>query len=155
VSWLLIAALLAGGYFVFLDGKLNAAPKADTTATGPAEPGGLTWQPWTAERVAEATRKGQPVFIDFTADWCLNCKYNEKFVINTEPVRTVLKQKNVLTLKADWTNGDAAITAILRKYGRAGVPVYLLYPGSNAEPVLLPEILTQAVVLGELDKLKN
>ncbi len=155
VSWLLIGALLAGGYLVFLNGKLNAAPKTDTTASAPTEPGGLTWQPWTAERVAEATKKGQPVFIDFTADWCLNCKYNEKFVINTEPVRAALKQKNAVTLKADWTNGDAAITAILRKYGRAGVPVYLLYPGGNAEPVLLPEILTEASVLGELDKLKN
>ncbi|MEI9893506.1 MAG: thioredoxin family protein [Chthoniobacter sp.] len=155
VSWLLIIALLAGGYFLFLNGKLNAAPKAATTATGATEPGGLTWLPWTAERVAEATKKGQPVFIDFTADWCLNCKYNEKFVINTEPVRAVLRQKNVLTLKADWTNGEEDITAILKKFGRAGVPVYLLYPGDNAEPVLLPEILTQAAVLAELNKLKN
>ena len=154
VSWLIIGALLTGGYFVFLDGKLDAAPKSADTA-GPTEAGGLTWQPWSAERVAEATAKGQPVFIDFTADWCLNCKYNEKFVINSEPVRAALKQKNVLTLKADWTNGDADITALLRKYGRAGVPVYLLYPGGNAEPILLPEILTQAAVLGELDKLKN
>ena len=154
VSWVLIAALLAGGYFVFLDGKLAAAPKSADTA-GPTEAGGLTWQPWTAERVAEATKKGQPVFIDFTADWCLNCKYNEKFVINTEPVRALLKQKNVLTLKADWTNEDPDITAVLRKYGRAGVPVYLVYPGGHAEPVLLPEILTQAAVLSELDKLKN
>ena len=105
--------------------------------------------------MADATKKGQPVFIDFTADWCLNCKYNEKFVLDTEPVRAALKQKNVLTLKADWTNGEADITAILKKNGRAGVPVYLLYPGSDTPPVLLPEILTQAAVLGELDKLKN
>jgi len=154
VSWLLIIALLGGGYFLFLNGKLDAAPKTSTIGEA-TEPGGLTWLPWTAERVAEATKKGQPVFIDFTADWCLNCKYNEKFVINTEPVRALLKQKNVLTLKADWTNGEADITAILKKFGRAGVPVYLLYPGGDAEPVLLPEILTQAAVLGELNKLKN
>jgi thiol:disulfide interchange protein DsbD len=150
-SLLLIVVLLSGGYFVFLHGKLDAAAKS----AEPTEAGGLTWQPWTAGRVAEATKKGQPVFIDFTADWCLNCKYNEKFVINTEAVRAALQQKNVLTLKADWTNGDADITAVLKKYGRAGVPVYLLYPGGTAEPVLLPEILTQAAILGELNKLKN
>lgn len=154
VSWVLALALIVGGYFIFLNGKLAAAPK--TANAGEAvEAGGLTWQPWSAERVSEATRKGQPVFIDFTADWCLNCKYNEKFVINTDPVRDLLKEKKVLTLKADWTNGDPAITEVLKRYGRAGVPVYLLYPGGNAEPVLLPEILTQASVVGELKKLKD
>lgn len=154
VSWVLVLVLVTGGYFVFLNGRLEAAPKSASNA-GATEEGGITWQPWTAERVAEATKKGQPVFIDFTADWCLNCKYNEKFVINTEPVRALLKQKNVLTLRADWTNGDADITAILKEHGRAGVPVYLLYPGGDAKPVLLPEILTQASVIGELSKLKN
>jgi len=154
VSWVLALALVTGGYFVFLNGKLQAAPKSANAAAA-SEEGGITWQPWSTDRVAEATKKGQPVFIDFTADWCLNCKYNEKFVINTEPVRDLFKQKNVLTLKADWTNGDEDITAILKKHGRAGVPVYLLYPGGNAEPVLLPEILTQASVVGELGKLKN
>jgi thiol:disulfide interchange protein DsbD len=155
VAWLAMIALLVGGYFVFLNGKLNAAPSNAASAGEPASEGGLTWAPWTPERVADAAKSGQPVFIDFTADWCLNCKYNEKFVINSEPVRDALKSKKVLTLKADWTNGDPAITAILRKYGRAGVPVYMLYPGGSAEPVLFPEILTQASVLGELQKLKD
>src|SRR6201999_2223071 len=119
------------------------------------EPGGITWQPWTEARVAEAAKKGQPVFIDFTADWCLNCKYNEKLVLNSDAVKNLFKQKNVLTLKADWTNGDEAITAILKKHGRAGVPVYMLYPGGDAQPILLPELLTQAAVAAELQKLKN
>jgi thiol:disulfide interchange protein DsbD len=155
VSWLVIVALLAGGYFVFLDGKLNAAATKLANRSEPSEPGGLTWEPWTAARVAEATKNGRPVFIDFTADWCLNCKYNEKFILNSEPVRTALKQKGVLTLKADWTVEDPSITEVLKKYGRAGVPAYLLFPGGNAEPTLLPEILTQAAVLGEIEKLKN
>lgn len=154
ISWLAIAAIIGAGYFVFLNGKLSAAKKPDT-GSELATKDGIAWQPWSAERVAEATQRRQPVFIDFTADWCLNCKYNEKFVLETEPVRAALKQKNVLTLKADWTNGDPAITAILKKFGRAGVPVYVLYAPGNAEPILLPEILTQAALLAELDRLKN
>ncbi|EDY21366.1 ThiO:disulfide interchange protein, putative [Chthoniobacter flavus Ellin428] len=82
-------------------------------------------------------------------------QYNEKVILNADSVRALFKQKNVLTLKADWTNEDQAISDILKKYDRAGVPAYLLYPGGNAEPIILPEILTQNVVVGELNKLKN
>jgi thiol:disulfide interchange protein DsbD len=153
-SWLAILVVLAGGYFVFLRGKLDAArPQMEASATN--DPKGISWQPWTAQRVADAVKNGQPVFIDFTAEWCLNCKANEKFVLNTQSVKAALKEKNVLTLKADWTNEDPAITAVLAKYGRAGVPAYLLYPGNGAEPTLFPEILTQSVMLDELGKLKN
>jgi thiol:disulfide interchange protein DsbD len=152
VAWLAIIALIAGGSFIFLRGNLDAAPKA---ASSPEQAGKdhIAWQPWSEARVAEAVKAGQPVFIDFTADWCLNCKYNEKFVIDTEPVRAALKAKNVLTLKADFTNRDPAIAAILAKFKRAGVPVYLLYPGGDREPVVLPEILTQSGLLSELAKL--
>lgn len=116
---------------------------------------GIVWQPWSEARVAEATKAGQPVFINFTADWCLNCKYNEKFVLETAPVRAALKAKNVLPLKADFTNRDPAIAAILARFDRAGVPLYILYSGGATEPVLLPEILTQNSLLTELDRIKN
>ena len=154
-SWLAIIVVLASGYFVFLHGKLDTPRPKLEASLGTNDASGISWQPWTAQRVAEAMKNGQPVFIDFTAEWCLNCKANEKFVLNTEPVKAALKEKNVLTLKADWTDGDPAITAVLAKYGRAGVPAYLLYPGNGAEPTLFPEILTQSVVLNELGKLKS
>jgi thiol:disulfide interchange protein DsbD len=154
-SWLTIVVVLVSGYFVFLRGNLDAVhPQLEASAES-KDPSGIHWQPWSAQRVADAVKNGQPVFIDFTADWCLNCKANEKFVLNTEPVKAALKEKNVLTLKADWTDGDPAITAVLAKYGRAGVPAYLLYPANGGEPTLFPEILTQSVVLDELGKLKN
>jgi thiol:disulfide interchange protein DsbD len=154
VSWLAVVIIVSVGYFAFLDGKLATAKKP-VAGSEPASKDGIAWQPWSAERVAEAAKRGQPVFIDFTADWCLNCKYNEKFVLETEPVRAALKKKNVLTLKADWTNGDPEITAVLKKFSRAGVPVYVLHPPGGAEPILFPEILTQATLLSELERLKN
>jgi thiol:disulfide interchange protein DsbD len=152
VGWVLIAALLGGGWFVLLKGKLDST-KQPGSGLKAATAGGIPWEAWSDARVTEATKAGQPVFVDFTADWCLNCKYNEKFVLETDPVRAALKAKNVLPLKADWTNADPTITAILRKHGRVGVPVYLLYPGGNAEPVLLPEILTQSGLLEALGKI--
>jgi len=152
VGWVLIVALVVGGWFFFLQGKL-ASTKQPGSGLAAGVAGGIAWEAWSDARVAEATKGGQPVFVDFTADWCLNCKYNEKFVLETDPVRTALKAKNVLPLKADWTNADPAITAILRKHGRVGVPVYLLYPGGDAAPVLLPEILTQSILLEALGKL--
>jgi thiol:disulfide interchange protein len=152
VGWVLIVALVVGGWFFFLKGQL-ASTKQPGSEPAAAVPGGIAWEVWSDARVAEATQGGQPVFVDFTADWCLNCKYNEKFVLETDPVRAALKAKNVLPLKADWTNADPAITALLRKHGRVGVPVYLLYPGGEAAPVLLPEILTQSILLEALGKL--
>lgn len=152
VTWVLIAVLVGGGWLFFLKGNLSNTTKA-ASSSEPASPNHIAWQPWSDARVAEATKAGQPVFVDFTADWCLNCKYNEKFVLETDPVRAALKDKNVLPLKADWTNADPAITAILKKHDRVGVPVYLLYPAGGGEPVLLPEILTQAILLDALNKL--
>jgi thiol:disulfide interchange protein DsbD len=152
VGWVLIVALVVGGWFVLLHGKL-ASTKQPGSGLKAASEGGIAWEAWSAARVAEATKSGQPVFVDFTADWCLNCKYNEKFVLETEPVRAALKARKVLALKADWTNADPAITEILKKHGRVGVPVYLLYPGGDAAPMLLPEILTQATLLEALGKI--
>ncbi len=151
IGWVAIIALLAGGWFFFLHGKIDVPKPTGGGAATVA--GGIPWEPWSDARVAEATKNGQAVFVDFTADWCLNCKYNEKFVLETDPVRAALKDKNVLPLKADWTNADPAITAILKKHGRVGVPVYLLYPGGDAKPLLLPEILTQSILLEALGKL--
>lgn len=116
-----------------------------STLKAPAETG---WEPWSPERVAELQAQGKPYFIDFTADWCLNCKYNEKFVLATEPVREAMK--GYVKLKADWTRGDPRITAELKKLGRGGVPVYVVGRSDGAEPKVLPELLTQPVVVDAL-----
>ena len=136
-SWLAIALVVAAGYFGFF---------------GAAKKDGIAWEPWSEARVAAAVAAKQPVFVDFTADWCANCKYNEKVVIETAPVRAALKRHNILPLKGDFTAFDPAIAATLRKFQRAGVPVYLFYRAGESEPVVLPEILTQNGLLEALGK---
>jgi thiol:disulfide interchange protein DsbD len=115
--------------------------------SNPAESG---WQEWSPQRVESLQKEGRPVFIDFTADWCLNCKYNERFVIHTPPVREALK--GWTTLKADWTRGDPRITQELKRLGRVGVPVYVVFPASGGPPEVLPEILTQRGLLDVLER---
>ncbi|MDQ3623423.1 MAG: thioredoxin family protein, partial [Verrucomicrobiota bacterium] len=110
---------------------------------------------FTPGRLEEKLRTGAPVFIEFTADWCLNCKAIEKSVLETEPVRAAFREKKVVPLKADWTNGNKEITQLLKTFGRTGIPTYVLYPGGNQPPIVLPEILTQELLLKELGMLKE
>jgi len=117
----------------------------------PRDPGG--WEPWSPQRVEELRREGRAVFVDFTADWCLNCKYNERFILDTEPVRAAMR--HFVMLKADWTKGDPTITAELKKLGRSGVPVYAVYPEGEGEPEVLPEILTQNIVIDALTRARE
>ena len=105
----------------------------------------VPWQPFDEARVAELD--GQTVFIDFTADWCLTCKVNEKTVLNTDTVRSAMQSAGVVPLKADWTRKDEVITKWLQRYGRAGVPFYLVVPKDRtADPIPLPEVITPDLV---------
>ncbi|MBV9392688.1 MAG: thioredoxin family protein, partial [Verrucomicrobia bacterium] len=117
------------------------------------KPTQLAWRPFSEERLDLALASGHPVFIDFTADWCITCKTNERFAIDTAEVRQAFEKNGVVILKADWTNGDPAITDLLKQHGRAGVPMYLVYPGGGGQdPVLLPELITSQTVLDALNR---
>ncbi len=102
---------------------------------------------YTAERLA-ALRKEGPVFINFTAAWCITCQVNEAVALNKASTAKLFSANNVSYLKGDWTNEDPAITQKLEQYGRSGVPLYLLYrPGSESQPAtVLPQVLTEAIV---------
>jgi thiol:disulfide interchange protein DsbD len=122
--------------------------------------GWVFWQQQSVKQVpfapvlAAALEKGQPVFVDFTADWCVNCKVNERLVLNTDAVQRGFRENEVLFLKADWTNGDPDITKLLKQFGRAGVPLYVLYP-ARGEPIVLPEVITTNLVLDALKRARN
>ena len=129
--------------------------KAPATARNePAtEPGELEWQPYSKARLEQLLAEGKPVFIDFTASWCITCQLNKRVALRNGEVMRQFSALGIVPLKADWTNQDPAITAALAEFGRNAVPLYVLYSGSGP-PVVLPEILTPAVVLGELKKIQ-
>lgn len=103
--------------------------------------------PWSQEEVARQLAAGRTVFIDFTAAWCLTCQVNERIVLSRPEIQAIFREKNVAFLVADWTRRDPAITAALQKYGREGVPTYVILRPDGSLPVLLPEILTPNLVL--------
>ncbi len=98
-------------------------------------------EPWSAARVAELRAEGRTVFVDFTADWCITCKLNERATLNSARVQEAMLTRDVITLVADWTRADPDITAELARFGRNGVPLYLLYV-NGGEPRVLPQILS-------------
>ena len=110
----------------------------------------VQWLPWSPERVREGQAAGRPVFVDFTAAWCVSCQVNKALVLDRTSVQTALKAANVLALRADWTHRDPAITEALSRLGRNGVPVYLVYRPGESAPRLLPEVLTPGLVLEAL-----
>jgi thiol:disulfide interchange protein len=113
--------------------------------TAPSE---LSWQAFSQQSLDKALQSGRPVFVDFTADWCITCKANERFALDTAAVRQAFAQNQVVVLRADWTHGDPEITQILKEHGRAGVPMYLFYPGGkDRPPVVLPELISSQTVL--------
>ncbi|HEY5751802.1 MAG TPA: protein-disulfide reductase DsbD domain-containing protein [Chthoniobacterales bacterium] len=104
-----------------------------------------------AGKLEAALSTDRIVFVDFTADWCISCKVNKRVAIDQPEIQAAFDGKNVLFLEADWTNGDSDITKILKQYGRAGVPLYLVFPSDRSiPPVVLPEILTPKIVLDAL-----
>jgi thiol:disulfide interchange protein/DsbC/DsbD-like thiol-disulfide interchange protein len=111
-------------------------------------PSKIAWQAFNQQSLDNALQSGRPIFVDFTADWCLTCKANERFALDTSAVRQAFTQHGVVVLRADWTHGDPEITQILKEHGRAGVPMYLFYPGGrDRPPTVLPELISSQTVL--------
>ncbi|OYQ36038.1 hypothetical protein CHU95_06915 [Niveispirillum lacus] len=144
-----VLALLAVGGAVA--GATTAAPvAAPAPASGTDTAGSADYEPWSEARVAELRGQGKPVFVNFTAAWCVTCLVNERTSLSTDTVKQALKDKGVTYLKGDWTNRDATIARVLESHGRSGVPLYLLYLPGKLEPVILPQILTEGIVLDAL-----
>ena len=142
---LMLVLVFASGVY-FIGDKFYSASVAATDS-------GLRgdWQAFAPDRLQAELEQGHPVFVDFTAAWCLTCKFNEANVLESQEVREAFQRRGVVKLRADWTNGDPVITKLLQQFGRPGVPLYVLYPGKSEEPIVFPELLTKSMVLEKLE----
>ena len=153
-----VTAVCALGLAVLLpvqSARVSAPAAAATGARAAAEADG--WQPYDASRLATLTAAGKPVLVNFTASWCLTCLVNERNAFGDSAVDQVFREKGVTLMKGDWTNRDPQITKALSSFGRAGVPLYVVYnakPGT-ADPEVLPQLLSAAVVRDAFAALPN
>ena len=138
-----VAALALGAAALAFAWPQPAPRPAAAAATG-------AWQPWSEAGVEAALAQGKPVFVDFTAAWCITCQVNKRLVLTAAEVEQRFVELQVTRLRADWTSRDATIAAALERLDRSGVPVYALYSPAHREPVLLPEVLTRSIVLEAL-----
>jgi thiol:disulfide interchange protein DsbD len=148
--------LLLGGYTYTLEAQLRWRSPGESNGTGDAlrdSLDGIDWQRWTPQAVAQARAQGHPVLVDFTADWCLTCQANKRIALEVRSVRKKLKDIGAVSLLGDYTRLPDNITTELNRYGRAGVPLVLVYPKAPAQPpIVLPEALTPGIVLNALEE---
>jgi len=131
--------------------RIPDAASADAAPAGSAAAENGPWQPFSQAKLDTLRADGKPVFIDFTADWCITCKVNERVALSDPSVKSALEAQGVALLKGDWTRRDKEITRVLEANGRGGVPLYLFYPkGTGDKPTILPQILTADIVLQSL-----
>ena len=144
-----IAALLLAGAVLIM---AALAPSAPTGEVASVEGSGPASGPWSTAAVEAARAEGRPVLVNFTADWCVTCKINERTSLGSAGVKAAIERSNAVYLVGDWTRRDDAITAELQRHGRSGVPLYLLYVPGSAEPRVLPQLLTEGVVIEALSR---
>jgi thiol:disulfide interchange protein DsbD len=114
--------------------------------------GGPAWENYSPSRLADKLESG-PAFVNFTAAWCITCKVNEAVALSSPAIASAFEEHGVSYLKGDWTNEDPQITEALAEYGRSGVPLYLLYEKGEKKAEVLPQILTETIVLDAIDGL--
>ncbi len=137
-TWIIAIALVGGGWYF-------------GTGLGVKDPDAIQWQQWAPGKAEQLAAEGYTVYVDYTADWCLTCKANLYGVLETDAVRSTLRDLNVYPIYADFTSFDEQMQAEIQKHGRNGVPLNVIFPaGKPDEPIVLPEILTQGLVKEQL-----
>jgi len=151
VSRSTVALLVIGGFLFTTAGSSDTDMSSQSANGSYIDSYGVEWEPYTKDKVDTYIAEGQNVFIDFTADWCITCKANERIAFSSDDVRQTFKEKNFIMIKADWTTRNPEITRALESFGRNGVPLYVIYSESIDEPMILPELLTPGIVLDALN----
>jgi thiol:disulfide interchange protein/DsbC/DsbD-like thiol-disulfide interchange protein len=150
-----VLLLAAVSIFLFSQSLSGAASTSAGTAGSSQEEHGVTWVPYSKEKLEALRQEGKVVYLDFTATWCITCQVNKGVVFSSGDVLAFFKEPNVVAMKGDWTNYDPAITAALQSFGRAGVPLNVVYGPGLKEPLVLPSVLTPGMVLDALQKAKG
>ncbi len=139
-------------------GPLVAAGPPGPASRAASTSGSIAWEPFSARRVAELRAQGKPVFVNFTAAWCITCLVNERVALRSSAVAEAFSRKGIVYLKADWTKRDPEIARTLGGFGRSGVPLYLMYPPARpgrpaGEPSVLPQILSEGMLIEAVEKI--
>ena len=146
------AALAAAVALLFVPALSTGVAETGLVGAGHGRDSGT--EPYSDARLAELRAQGHPVFVNLTADWCLTCKFNERAAIGTQAVREAMARRGVVSLVGDWTRADPALTEVLARFNRVGVPLYLLY-GPSGEPVVLPQVLTPAGMIEAIESVSS
>jgi thiol:disulfide interchange protein DsbD len=152
LAQLLALASAAGALALVSGARAQGAAAPGTVQAGSAE-GALAWRPYSAELLEAQRDSGRIVLLDFTADWCLTCKVNERVALGSEAVRAAIRDRGVALLRADWTTRDPVVTRALAAFGRNSVPFVVIYPRArDAAPIVMPTLLTSGLVTGALER---
>ena len=158
VTWIFALFVVGAGYWVFLSPVLEARQVLTAAPTGSSsrpgqETAGIPWEPFSLAGLEGHIKENKPVFIDFTAEWCLTCKVNERSVMANQDVIDKFRNSGIVPIRADWTNRNPDITKLLAKFGRSGVPLYVIFPaGRPTAPIILPEVITSGIVIDAINR---
>lgn len=141
-------AIAASGAWLILAAQFLASMTPDP-ASSQAE---IAYEAYSEARVAELRAAETPIFVNFTADWCITCLVNERVALSTPEVVEFFRSRNIHALKADWTNRSPEIAGKLAEFGRSGIPLYLFYAPLSPEPLILPQVLTPGMVVEKIDE---
>ena len=152
ITKLLVVAILIGGWTTILEGKLEWRNEEYILPGSDNSNDPVKWQSFLDGALDEALPTDKVIFVDATADWCGNCKVNEKVVLYSDAILPLLNDPNTIPVKADWTRKGPEILAYMKKFNRAAVPMYVVYGKDRTRPHLLPTTLTRDIVRDAMQK---
>ncbi len=148
------AGLIIGTYLLLVEPVLRKMNRTSEPHSSAQSSEAIDWVPFSVDKLKSYLDQKKTVFVDFSADWCLTCKVNEKTALSSPRAAALLKEKQIVAMKADWTRRDEEIGAVLKQLNRSGVPVYVIFKNGDAtNPTFLPEILTEQILLHALEQI--